>query len=144
MMRRRMSAAILCMVLCVTMMGAVTCYAAGSWSSEVTLTVPGLNASVNTKEDATVATYIKKATDGTTCSFYTAAVTGNLYPDARIINSNLDSRSNWARNLSTGTYKYATTTAKNGYRCYAEVSSDLAQVNTQSIRFKFSPDELTS
>lgn len=135
-MKRRMMAAVLCMLICIMVVGTMTCYAA-SWSSETTLTLPSFNGS------STSTNSVVKATNGTTCSFYTASVTGGATPDARLLNSEGDSRSNWARNLSAGNYTYATTTASKGYKYYAQVSSDLLQVTDQSIRFKFSPDELS-
>lgn len=135
-MKRRMMAAVLCMLICIMAVGAMTCYAA-SWSSETTLTLPKLNGTANSTNS------VVKTTDGTTCSFYTLAVTGNATPDARLINSDKASRSNWARNLSAETITYATTTASKNYKYYAQVSSDLTQLTDQSIRFKFSPDELT-
>lgn len=137
MLKRRITVAITCMLICVMVVGAISCYAA-SWSSEITLTLPAFNGS------STSSNAVLKTTNGTICSFYTSSVTGNATPDARLLNSNGESRSNWARNLSAETYSYATTTASKGYGYYAQVSSDLTQLTNQSIRLKFSPDELTS
>jgi hypothetical protein len=135
MLNHRITVAITCMLICIVVVGAIS-YAA-SWSSEITLTLPAFNGS------STSSSAVLKTTNDTTCSFYTSSVTGNATPDARLLNSNGESRSNWARNLSTGTYSYATTTASKGYGYYAQVSSDLTQITNQSIRFKFSPDNLT-
>ena len=135
--KRRITVAITCMLICVMVLGAISCYAA-SWSSEITLTLPAFNGS------STSSSAVLKTTDDTTCSFYTSSVTGNATPDARLLNSNGESRSNWAYNLKAETYSYATTTASKDYGYYAQVSSDLTQITNQSIRFKFSPDKLTS
>lgn len=114
-----------------------------TFSEALTLTVPGLNGSVTTRSASGVG-YVFKATDDTKCTFHTIENVSNAGADGRLINSNGASRSAWARDLLAGTTRTATTTgALPGYLYYAEISSDLVQLNSFTIKFTFSPDDLS-
>lgn len=129
-------------VLCVIMACSVTCYASGNWSNEVVMTVPGFNGSANSR-DIPEKISVKKISNDTKCTFYTITTLASTGTDGRLINSNYESRSAWARDLDTGSTRTATTTAKSGYVYYAELSSDFLQLTSFSIKFQFSPDDMT-
>lgn len=128
-----------CAVLCVVMACSVTCLASGVWSSQVVMSVPGLNGSANTK-DIPVPIHTDKISEDKKCTFKTYTTLASTGADGRLINSDYESRSAWARNLDEGTTRYATTTAASGHYYYAEISSDLIQLTKFSIKFQFSPD----
>lgn len=131
-----------CAVMCVVMACSVTCLAAGVWSSNVVMDVPGLNGSQNTR-DIPTPVHVDKNTDDTKCTFSTITTLATTGTDGRLINSNYESRSAWARDLDAGSVRTATTTAEKGHWYYAEISSDLLQLSKFSIKFKFSPDDMT-
>jgi hypothetical protein len=113
-------------------------FASANYSAQSTLDVPWGNASVY-GEDHDVPNN-KKDTESDMASFYTFTNTaGDM--DARIVNSNKVSRSSWFRNCHSGTELYASTTAAKSYNYNMQVSSDLNQVGTDSISFKYSPDK---
>lgn len=141
--KRRMYAVVACMMICIMLAGTITCYAAGNWSANAALSIPGFNQSRNTRDHANPQVSATKISADTVCSFYVNSVANSITPDGRLINSDYESRSAWARNLAPNNPVYrAATTAEKGHYYYAEISSDLAQILTSSINFKFSPDNM--
>lgn len=110
------------------------------YSSELTLTVPGFNFSASTlpADD-----FVIKCTNENLCTFQAIAFSTDAGADARLLNSNNQPRSSWARDLSIDSVKTANTTATRGYFYYAQISSDLLQLQSFDITFKFSPDDMT-
>lgn len=141
---KRKVAVIVCMILCLSFAGAMTCLAAGEWSKDVTLDVPGWNGSAKTSDLANPVSVTKQTTD-TQCTFhvYTNTTDDDLCPDGRLINKDGAARSSWVYNLDTGETKTAEVVAVKGDVCYAEISSDFLEIWTKSISFKFSADDMT-
>lgn len=105
---------------------------------EVTLSVPGTNGS------ATSNNYTYKCTDGKTASFVCTAKSEDRDFDARLRNSNGESRSSWARNLDIDEILHVKTTAVKGYQYTCQVSSDLLTIGAVDVTLSFSPDYLTN
>lgn len=121
----------MCMILMLSMCCAVS--AAGTWSSQIVLSVPPLNGSV-------YGPFKAKVSNDTKAKFYSYSNSATLGMDGRVVNSNNDSRSDWARGLYSGNTYVVDTTAANGYEYKPEISSDITQVTTGTINFKWSPD----
>ena len=146
-------ACVFCCVLCIALACTITAYAAYSpsprldvplerrYTEEVTLNVPALNGSVSTLADNV---YMHKASDDNKCSFATINNQTAAGADARLINELGQKRSAWARDLLTNTVRKANTSgALSGYKYYAQISSDLVQLTSFDITFKFSPDNMS-
>ena len=151
--RMKRTARVLCCMLCIAIACSITAYATYApsnrayaplermYSSEVTLNVPKLNGSVSTKS---IDEFVFKASEDTKCTFYTISNETAAGADARLINSNNVKRSAWARDLLTGTTRTATTSgATKGYLYYAQISSDLVELYSFDLTFKFSPDDMS-
>lgn len=144
---------VFCCMLCIAIACSITAYAEYGpsnrayaplermYSSEVTLEVPGLNGTVSTRS---INESVFKASQDTKCTFYTVNNKTAAGADARLINSLNESRSAWARDLLTGTTRKANTNgATKGYLYYAQISSDLVEIHSFNLTFKFSPDEMS-
>ncbi len=140
-MKKRLFGLVLVVVLAVSL----ACTGSAAWSRQIAMQVPGMNASVNTRDDAGSPIYVTKQTTDSLCSFhsYSNTATGAWGIDARLINSEYVARSDWARNLHTGTTVHATTSAVKNYNYYAELSSDVLEFTTVHISFAFSADNDT-
>ena len=112
--------------------------ATGTWSSD-TVTVPGTNGS------GFSATYNTKLTSVKTASFHCTKKTHDRNFDARLVNSDNEARSSWARNLDVGkTYHVSenSSIATNHYY-YCEVSSDLLTSGDTDVTIYFSADNVS-
>ena len=121
-MKKRLFGLVLVVVLAVSL----ACTGSAAWSRQIAMQVPGM-------------------TTDSLCSFhsYSNTATGAWGIDARLINSEYVARSDWARNLHTGTTVHATTSAVKNYNYYAELSSDVLEFTTVHISFAFSADNDT-
>ena len=112
------------------------------YSTELTLTVPRFDGKISTStlgDDGLVF----KCTNDKICTFQTIENTTASGADARLINSNGESRSSWARDLLTDTTRTVSTIATKGHIYYAQISSDLLTFSNFDITFRFSPDDMT-
>jgi uncharacterized membrane protein len=109
---------------------------AAYWTSD-TVYVPGNNGS-NTTTNNNV-----KQEAGLTASFKATSKSPNNNVDARLINSNNESRSAWARNLPVNVVVHAAETSDTtiGYQYRAEVSTDLLSPAV-TVGLDFSADNL--
>lgn len=113
-------------------------FATGTWSNE-TVTVPGGNGSGYTS------TYNLKKTSTKMASFHCTYKSHDRGFDARLINSENESRSGWARNLDVNkTYhvQESSEIATNHYY-YCEVSSDLFTSGDTDVTIYFSADNVS-
>ena len=112
--------------------------ATGYWSSE-TISVPGTNGSgfsawPNMKQTAEL-----------TASFKCTSKSNDRNFDARLLNTNADPRSSWARDLDINhlihVAESSVTSAGYEYRC--EISSDLFTVGSTDVGIMFSADNVS-
>ncbi|MGX7199874.1 hypothetical protein [Enterococcus nangangensis] len=123
---------------CLLTLGAASMVSAGgSWSESLTFDVKGVNSSTVGNWDTQSK---NKVTDDAQASFHSIARSSWSGMDGRVVNSDGVSRSSWARNLDPGITVDVDTTASNGYAYVPEISSDITQIGTDSISFKWSPD----
>lgn len=110
--------------------------AAATWTEDCEVYVPGWNGSGYTKNT------MLKRTVTLTASFKATSKQPNNFVDARLINSNNEARSQWARDLPVGKICYAAENgAKVGYEYRAELSSDLIST-AFTVHLDFSADNL--
>lgn len=104
------------------------------------VSVPGLNGSARSNE------WTYKANDELTASFYCLGKSIDRNFDARMINSSLQARSAWARDLDINSLIYASEydVVEVGYKYTFEVSSDLLTLGAVDVDLAFSPDRMTN
>ncbi|MFE5430749.1 hypothetical protein [Peribacillus simplex] len=111
--------------------------AAGSWSGEYTLDLPGSGGNVYGASKGVP--YKKKVSSDARAAFYGIAKTSSLSSYGTVVNSDKVVRSG-TTTVAAG-YKFTTsTTASNGYSYNVRLNADTWQVGTDSVRFKWSPD----
>lgn len=110
-------------------------FATGSWSSE-SVSVPGTNGSVYTSDVNVKQTKTKRA------SFKVTERSEKWDLDARLINSDNDSRSSWARDLPTDQKVTVGSSASKGYEYGCEISSDLRTWGSCTATIKWSADPM--
>lgn len=111
--------------------------AAGTWSGEYTLDLPGDGKSVYGADKGMP--YKKKVSGDTKAAFYGITKTSAFSSYGTVVNSNKVDRSG-TTTVAVG-YKFTTsTTASNGYSYNVRLNADTWQVGTDSVRFKWSPD----
>ena len=110
--------------------------ASAAWSSRTALDIPGWNSSKISD------VYAIKTTDDSQCTFETFSneAWGLYGVDGRLVNSENQSRSNWVRNMHTGSTLHAATTAVKNHYYWAELSTDALEPNEITVSFRFSPD----
>ena len=103
-----------------------------------TVSVPGLNGSGFSDSP-----YLK-ATSQKYASFFCISKSKDRNFDARIVNSNRDSRSLWARDLDIGSniHVRADEITNVGYYYYCEVSSDLLTFGSVDVRLAYAADPI--
>jgi len=111
--------------------------AAGSWSGETTLDLPGDGSSVYGASKGVP--YKQKVSGDTKAAFYGIAKTSSLSSTGRVVNSSKTDRSS-TMVVAPGYKSSASTTASNGYSYNVRLNADTWQVGTDSVRFKWSPD----
>lgn len=102
-----------------------------------TLTVPGRNKSVVSE------VFDYKATDSKQASFCCTYKSLDKNCDARLVNSEGESRSSWARNLDINDVINVSTNAVKSYPYYCQVSSDLLTSGSATVTVGFSADRHT-
>lgn len=112
---------------------------AGSWSPQHTMTIPGTNGSAY-GVDQNISNKKKDDVSGTASFHSIARSTSWNGIDARVVNSEKESRSSWARNMDPGNKIYVSTTASQNYLYNVQLSSDITQIGSSTLSFRWSPD----
>jgi len=111
--------------------------AAGSWSAEATLDLPGDGSGVY-GADKGVPNKTKESSD-VKASFHGISKTSSWASHGKIVDTKKNDRSGLIL-ISPGTTASGSTTASNGSVNNVKAFADTWQVGTDSIRFKWSPD----
>ncbi|MBY6037166.1 hypothetical protein KUV80_10895 [Fictibacillus nanhaiensis] len=81
-----------------------------------------------------------KETNNTTVSFQASSMTMWSDPDARIVNSNNEKRSDWVEVKNTSdTFTAGNNIGEPNYYYYAQVKPDATQSGTDTIKLRFNP-----